>query len=397
MELLILILIVGGAIWFFTRSKKHSAPPPQNHIEVPIKVTISSGGFSTGSRKIDTGEIVNTEKGYILNPKSPLPLTIQGVDHSTAITLKSYLDEEANWGRKLWDIAHLFAETNATCKEIEEYIAKHRKPYFSALERLKAESNEWDNASDKDKEDMIAEFHQKALELFSITPNQNDTLDILLNSNGIDITADDKLLALFGKNVELYRFYVSQLWRAGKINVVPADDYYRKQYEALLEKKLAKRGQDIALEEIMNGLRLKDINDALKGIVDKPFGRKAKAIEYAVGVPDIKDRLGKNIAFREIFQICTPEGIDVQAIQKCYEHANAVASILRDTYVAGAHTIRTLDDSNDAKYDYWQIRVDDCCDECKANYGKRYKRRPTTLPPFHLGCNCSIEGGYDGI
>ena len=118
-----------------------------------------------------------------------------------------------------------------------------------------------------------------------------------------DFTADDKLLALFdGEDPELYRFYVSQLWNAGKVLNTPADDYYRKRYEKLLQKDLARRGQDIELKDILSGFRLKDINEALHGLIEKPLGQKAKAVDYALTIPDIKDRISKQVAFRELFR-----------------------------------------------------------------------------------------------
>lgn len=396
-EYLILILI-GVAVLFYFKAKRSPSRDTRDQTELPIKITVSSsGGGSLDGEKVDSGDIVETESGYVLNPKSPLPLSVNGLTRTDAFALKGYLDAEVNWGRKLWEIAYLFAQSNATCKEVEEYIRTYRPAYTETIERLKAESKDWNVSSEKDKEDMLSEYKQKAIEGLPVKPSQPEVLDILFDNPPSDFTADDKLLSFFGKDVELYRFYVSQLWRAGKVVAVPAEDYYRKQYEVLVEKRLARRGQDIGMEEILNGLRLKDINEALQGLVEKPFGRKAKAIEFAVTVPDVKERLGKIIAFREMFQICEPEDIDVHEIQKCYEYANAIATLVRDTYVSGAHTLRSTSDAKDAGFDFWKILAENCCESCKSYHGKRYKRKPSKLPPFHLGCNCQLEGSYDGI
>ena len=107
------------------------------------------------------------------------------------------------------------------------------------------------------------------------------------------------------------------------------------------------------------------------------------------------ERLNKQIAFREIFQIAKPEGIEVAEIQKCYNHANAVASLLRDTYSSGVRTLRELEDAKEARFDYWEISAEECCKTCRQLHGKRYKRMPSRLPPFHIGCDCMIEGGYN--
>ena len=82
----------------------------------------------------------------------------------------------------------------------------------------------------------------------------------------------------------------------------------------------------------------------------------------------------------------------MQEIKKCYEHANVIASLLRDTYVNGGNTLRTL---KDADYDFWHILAEDCCMNCKPLHGKKYKHKPSKLPPYHIGCSCVLEGGYD--
>jgi hypothetical protein len=394
----IILILIGCAIWYYLKTKKSPVRNPPTEIEIPIKVTISSSDGSTfASQKINSGDIVENENGFVLNPRSALPLTVHGLSRSDAIMLKDYLDEEANWGRRLSEIAFLLAQSNATCKEVADYIEKYQPQYKKTIESLKVTSPEWIAASEKDKEDMLSEYKQKALDTLPVKPAESNVLDTLFDNLPSDITANDKLLALFDGDTELYRFYVSQLWSSGQVRNIPADDYYRKKYESLVGKRLARRGLDIGIEQILNGLRLKDINEVLEGLIDKPFGRKAKAVEFAMKVTDIKERLGKTIAFRELFQLCKPEAVDVNEIQKCYEHANAIATLIRDTYVTGAHSLRTLDDAGDAKYDSWQIQAGNCCESCKAYHEKTYKRKPSKVPPFHLGCNCQVEGRYDGI
>lgn len=396
MEYVILAMIIV-VIWYYLKSKKSPRESKQADIELPVKITVStSSGDSFTPEKVDTGKITETsDNGYILNPKSPFPLTVFGLSREDADILKSYLDEEANWGRKLGEITFLIAQANVRCKEIDDYISKYRPLYIDEIEGLKAISSEWKIASEKDKVDLLLEFKQKALAVLPSKPSNEEVVSTILEDKPSDVTADDELLSLFNQETDLYRFYVSQLWSADKVRTVPADDYYRKKYEALVQKGLARRGQDINLEKILSGLRLKDINEALQELIEKPFGRKAKAIEFALKVPDMKERIGKQIAFREMFQIVEPEGIDVKKIQRCYGHANAIATLLRDTYVSGIHTLRNIKEGRDAAYDYWEIVAEDCCTTCKPNHGKKYKKRPSKLPPFHVGCSCELEGGYN--
>ncbi len=344
----ILLILIGGAVLFYFMKKKSPQQDSSKEMNIPINVTISTSGATTlPAEKIHSGDLIENENGYILNQKSPFPLTIIGLSATDAARLKSYLDEEANWGRRLSEITHLLAQSNATCKEIDDYVKKYRPQYEKTITDLKNASAEWKAASEKDREDMLSEFQQRSIDGLPVQPSNREILEPLFEDQPSDVTADDKLVEMFAGDTELYCFYVSELWSAGKVRTVPVGDYYRKKYEALVEKRLAKRGQDIGIEQILNGVRLKDINDVLKGTIEKPFGRKAKAIEFALTIRDIGERLGQTIAFRELFQLCEPEHIDVHEIQKCYRHAYAVATLLKDTYVAGAFTIRTVDAHSD--------------------------------------------------
>ena len=99
---------------------------------------------------------------------------------------------------------------------------------------------------------------------------------MLLSSAPKDVTVDDELLNLFKGNVELYRFYVTRLGRSMKAQQVPADDYYRKHYESLVDLSLARRGKQIPTPDLFDGLRMKDINELFADRLEKSFGRKVR-------------------------------------------------------------------------------------------------------------------------
>jgi hypothetical protein len=394
----IIIAIVIGVLYYVVRNLflQPRQTPVSPTLEVPIKITVTTSTDSSPihREKIDCGDIQETGGGFILNPKSPLPLTITGLNRHQALELKNYLDNEFDWERRQSAITYLIAQHNCHCREIDDYIDKYRPIYVEAIERLKSQSDEWETASDKDQADMLEEFRQKAAEaLPSKIPHAG--FNTLLEETPSDFSADDALLAMFNGETQLYQFYASQLWSVGQVRNIPADNYYRKQYESLVEKKLAKRGQDIDLEDILTGLRLKDLNAATQDLLDKPLGRKAKAVQFALTVPDIKERLGNFVAFREMFQLREPEGVDIHAIQQCFKHANAVASVISYTYNAGVRTLRTVEGTRGAGIDYWQIMAEDCCSSCNQMNGKKTKRKPARLPPFHVGCNCDLDAGYD--
>jgi hypothetical protein len=121
----------------------------------------------------DTGSVTSTpDGGWVLNPKSMFPLTIYGIEKSTAEELKGLLDA----GYSLGTYAHartivpVIARTNLYCKEIDDYVRKFSPQYFNKLEELKLSSTEWASASVRDREDFLVSFRQQANESLDVKP-----------------------------------------------------------------------------------------------------------------------------------------------------------------------------------------------------------------------------------
>ena len=394
MELLVIIVVVV-VIWVFLKSgnKKSSSKTP---VSVSIETSINDGSHRD-DRIVDTGKLKEISgNSFCLNGKSPFPITLEHLSKKDALKIKKLLDgEAARWERNVGEIAHLVAKNNIEYVELEDYIEKTKTEIFDFIEKKKNQSHEWAHASDKDKEDLVSEFQIEAIECVSCKPSNDRALEILIFGAPGDVTADDELVSLFSGNEDLYRFYISNLGRSSKAISAAADDYYRKHWESLCEMALAKRGKDIPVKAILEGLRMKDINEYFSDRLEKKLTRKAKAVEYAESQPDVLDVLSKHMSFRELFQVSEPEGINVADIRQCYEYASAQAEIIKDTYVAGYRTLYTLSDAKDADYDSWEVEAEDCCNQCSKSNGKKTKRKPSKLPPFHVGCTCSLEGIYE--
>ncbi len=393
MEWLIAFLIIIVA-WHILKPGKR-----KNEVDIPIKLSIETShkgrGYDT-DYLIDTGKINKVAEGtFCINPKSPLPITLKGLSISSATHIKELLDGETQWQRNLNEITFEIAQHNIECLELEVFVSQLRLEVKEDIEKRKQNSNEWAESSEKDKADLIREFQTKAIDNLASKPSNEKALDTLLFGNPGDVTVDDKLLNLFSGNKDIYRFYVSGLGRSSKANQVRADDYYRKNWESLVELGLARRGKDIPIEALLDGLRMKDINEYFSDRLEKKLTRKAIAVEYAASQPDAYDVLSKHMSFREMFQISEPKEVNVSEIKACYEYAAAQAELIRDTYVTGYRTLDTLDDARDAEYDGWEIEAEDCCQQCSKMNGKKTKRKPSRLPPFHVGCTCSLEGVYN--
>ncbi|HPL68363.1 MAG TPA: hypothetical protein PLG94_17640 [Smithellaceae bacterium] len=391
---LIIIIAIGAVIWFlFHLNKKNKK------VEIPLKVTIETkvnGVRYDPKQVVDTGEISQiNENTFCINPKSPFPITLSPISIADAKNVKRMLNGEAQWERNLSDIAFLFAQKNVECLELNEFIVKARSETSSYINKEKIKSEEWLESSEQDREDIILELQMAAVENMSERPADTQALETLIFNMPQNVTVDDQLLNIFSGKEDLYRFYISYIGYNSKVNQIAADDYNRKQWEALAELGLAKRGKDIPLTEILNGLRVKDINDYFSDRLKKKITRKAAAIEFATSQPDVLDVLSKHMSFRELFLIVEPAGIDMSSLRVCYAYANAQAKIIKDTYVSGYRTLNTLNEAHDAGYDGWEIEAEDCCSQCSKLHHRKTKRKPAKLPPFHIGCTCSLNGTYD--
>lgn len=401
MEFLGLVFLVA-LIWYglskMGRSSARRAPPADARpeaIDIPLRISVTTSYGSGEPDKIDTGTMGEVPNGYILNPRSPLPLSLLGLSRERTLALKSKLDVAWIEHGVIEETALLFAKENLRCPEIEAFSSELKRAVDLEVERQRASSPEWASASEKDREDLLAMFTEAAIDKLPTRPGRMRELGALLAGPPEDATVDDALLARFGVDADAYKSYMYLAAGARVVRSVPADDYYRKRFELFAAQGLARRGLDIPMPDILSSLRLKDLNGFLKGTVAKPVGRKAKAIELVLTLPDLKDRLSKTMSFRELFQILPPEGMDVDAIARSFAWASAVAQLLCYTYSAGNRSLRTISERGDYGSRRFKVMAGECCASCTPLDGKTYKSRPTKLPPYHLGCSCWLEGVYD--
>jgi hypothetical protein len=222
-------------------------------------------------------------------------------------------------------------------------------------------------------------------------------LGLLLRGQPTSFTDDDELLKLFKGDAALYSFYLSQLGRVNPIVNVKAEDYSRKSWEQLVEKGMARRGKDIPVQLLLEGLKLKELNDILADVIGKPLGRKAKAVEVALALPDLHDRLSQRIAFREMFQAVPPEGLNVAGLVESFAYANAVAIVIQQTYFTAVQTLDAVQERKRESgiYDAWEISNWEApLPRCAAAFCKKYDRLPAKRPPFHVGCNCRLACAF---
>lgn len=405
MEWIVIILLVAG-VWYWLKGQAKPAPSPRQTAaaDVPspeIRVTFTTSSSRSIPRiseaPMDVGELSCAGEGaWVLNPKSPLPLTVLGTDHATAARLKDLLGHAEYWSQKVPEVALLIAQHNLRFKELDAFIVQHKHRFDAEVQQRIASSAEWGAASEKDRADMRREFEDGAEESLGTHVGRTD-LGLLLRGQPSSFADDDELLKLFKGDAVLYSFYLSQLGRANPVVNVKAEDYGRKSWEQLVENGMAQRGKDIPVQLLLEGLKLKELNDILGNVIGKPLGRKAKAVEVALALPDLHDRLSQRIAFREMFQALPPAGLEVAGLVESFAYANAVAVVIQQTYFTAVQTLEALQERKRESgiYDAWEIsNWEDPLPPCAAAVCKKYDRLPAKRPPFHIGCNCRLECSF---
>jgi hypothetical protein len=406
MEILILAFIVILIIAIlFLKGFDRIAGRGQKQIRDGVKETLSeikfpaiSVSLSTNSmtEHPDTGPVSPSKTiGWILNPNSTFPLTIYNAGQNVIQEVKEVLDAE--WFRgpygALKKIVPLVARFNIRCREIDLYIKNFREEYFEKLNEYISGCEEWLDLSELDKADRFVEFKRKSFESLNVRPYFRIEMLFL---EDVDHTVDDLLIEKFG--YEALRFYFN---KKKEVHVVPADHYDRGMFERLVGLGLAIRGDRIPTEEILKGLTLKKITEMFCNLNIPKFGRKIKAIEYAMSLPDIKDRLNKNVSMRSLFQLqpLPPEfkSLDLKKLSDAWKYSEELSELLVSTYYSGGYAAdhrkrhleyqKTLGPNSKG----WEISgAADCCPFCRKIMTKKFPPDQYPTVPLHVGCRCMV-------
>ncbi len=389
------LVILVALIWLIRRFASLQADRTTDVQGSQFSISVSTR--LSGDKPYDLGEpILNAGGGWILNPRATLPLTVQGVGGSEVRELKRYLNEGLVGGhyKASQAITPIVARTNLRCAEIDQYIARFKPVYVERIEELKRSSSEWAQASERDREDLLASFRTKALSALDVRPYCD--LEVLFELEPKDVTLDDALIDRYGfEQVQLYLRYAVDLQR---VRVIPADHRDREGLEDLVQHGLARRGADIPLLDILSALKLQDLNKMLTDAGEKTVSRKAKAIDILKDQANVKTKLDEMMAFRELFQLfpLPPQfaGVDLQQVASAWRYADEIAELMTHTYMMAGYATRDRDRYKGERsvlgIKKWQLLpAQDSCPYCQREGQKTYVRMPTT--PLHIGCRCTVS------
>lgn len=390
-----LIVIAAVVYWYFLRNKPKTATVAKTHAptheQATPKLTISvttSGGRSRGD-ETKIGHKATGDGGFIIGPDLPFPVTLYGLEETEAAKMVTAFEQGEDYEIGEW-FTHLVAQKNIRCKEIDEWLGEAKPKVREKVKQRVLASTEWSHATELDKKDLLVEIQDGAVGELAVRPGMYDTARTLLLEEPQDLTVDDALLERFKDSPHTYLSLLYAISAGTKVQVAPAGDYRRKTYDELYEKGFMRRGQEIAIEDILASMTMKQMQEIAAADAPKKFTRKAHAIDFLKGLPDIRQRLEKTISFRELFQLRPIEGIDLDELAKAHTYSSEVARVILRTLRASVDSQRQRESRMDEYANGWELFSEDCCPSCRAQHGKTWKRLPQKLPPFHVGCEAHV-------
>jgi hypothetical protein len=390
-----LIVVAAVIYWFLLRNKgnhRTSNAAKQNQAEPAHKLAISveTTNGRLGLRETRVGYQHTADGGFVIGPELPFPVTLHGLDVADATKLVTAFEQGEDYEIGEW-FGHLVAQKNIQCKELNEWVGVAKPKVRDIVKQRVLASSEWAQASDLDKSDLLAEIQDSAISELAVRPGNADAAWTLLLEEPHDLTIDDALLERFKDNPQTYQTLLYAISTGTKVQVSPAGDYRRKTFDELYEKGFMRRGQDIAVEDILSSMTMKLMQEIAGADAPKKFTRKAHAIDFLKGQPDIRQRLEKAISFRELFQIKPIDGINLEELAKAHAYSSQVARIVLRTLRASVDSQRQRESRMDEYLDGWELFSENCCPACSTQHGKTWKRLPQKLPPFHIGCEARVH------
>lgn len=380
-----LVVIAIAWYWFSQKSKSSSASRGQKSPEVTVTV---SSNFTRDSINVDL--VATSDNGFQIGTNLSFPVTLYGLDKAEAEKLAIAMQQGQDYEISEW-FTHLVAQKNIRCKELDDWLNKAKPQFQELIQKRIAANQNWSSASELDKADMLEEFKADAVLELPVRPALTDATLTLLDGEPSDLTVDDVLLEKFKDNPQTYNHLLYALSTGSKVVISPTGDYRRKALDELADKGFMRRGRDIPTVDILGSLTLKEMQEIAGSDAPKKFTRKANAVEFLMALPDLQLRLERIISFRSLFQLKPIDGIDLEEISKAYAYSKEVARIILQTLRSDLDSQRTKESAKEwVPEEGWELHAEDCCPSCRQQHGKKWKRLPQKLPPFHIGCECRI-------
>ncbi len=347
----------------------------------------------------DTGLVIPSQDGgWILNPRSTFPLTIYGIDIERALKLKNILEVGyyENYKSIKKKILSIIVTPSFSCKEIDDYINEYKPKLLDKIEKIKISSAEWQSASDGEREDLFDEIRDEALDIVDKQP-YCDFLTLFEFEREDIIPILEFISKYTYENIKNYSKISKKL---EKIYVLDSNHKDIGIFDELVKCDLAINEINIPVVEILNNLKLKQLNEIANGSMPKGVIRKDKAIEFFLQLPNVLERINK---FLPSIHFYKPKELpkefklmDLSKINEIMEYYSEIAELIFHTYIMGGFAAshyasnRGMQSSN---FVGWQISpVNDgrTCSFCEHASKKKYPKNKYPKVPLHIGCRCGV-------
>lgn len=347
----------------------------------------------------DTGSVTpSQDEGWILNPKSTFTLTVYGIDREKALKLKSILEEGyyLNYKTISQKILSIILSPSFSCKEIDDYINEYKPKLLKEIEKIKNSSDEWQLASDEEREDLLEEIRDEALDIVDKQP-YCDFLT-LFEFERKDIIPVLKFIFKYGyKNIKNYFRFSKNI---EKIYVLDSNHKDIDIFNELVKCDLAINEKNILVLDILTNLKLKQLNEIINESMRKGFTRKDKAIEFLIEFPNVREQVNNllpSIHFYKLKELPTDFNlIDSSKINETLEYFSEIAELMLHTYIMGGFAVSHYANNRGMKssnFIGWEISPvnDGCtCSFCERASKKKYPKNKYPKVPLHIGCRCSV-------
>jgi len=331
----------------------------------------------------------NTNIDVTINRGDPLEISLTNITHSAANDFEGMLKADLDGGSKRYDLALFLLQNNSECPEVNSYISSLKNITEPEISKLQSASKKWQVADDEDKEWILEEFQEEALEKTGMSCILDMGIETLLfTEKPKPLTAD--FLNSFTQGY-LLETYVFLLRDKGKIVSVDPKSRQYKVYKELVSLGLASFGDGIKTEDVLNALKMRDINLILKSEIQKTFRKKIEAVNAAMELPNIKELLIEFCPLDKMLQINIPAGVYSEQIYNNYYYARETVKLIQSTYNNCKNSLNTLQEAREDP-DTFEFAIDSdfCCYACEK-HEKTTKRPPKKIPPFHIGCSCHFH------
>lgn len=332
---------------------------------------------------------------WLINPSMPIRLVVKGLRQEHVENLHNWLNDENSFyvtKERRDKILTMFGQNGALLPDLESYILDYQRKIQDLITERKTAFEGWSLLPENEQNKHLTTW-------FKEVQNELDEAVCVDISKFEPLSEAQRAIAnAFNKRFgfENLRFY-STIDQIGVPQQVEMNAYAKMAYEGLYSVGLAKKGNDIKIQDYLNTFTIKQLSDLAisnNGI----FNSKEDAISYITHDFASMEHLEKKTNFKTLYQSIPIEDISAEFDTQTLRIYSKYYEVLTDLFV---NTFQHGLMSQQFKYDYeeastkinYEIKrnnsiCNNTCKKAKQMTNKTYKYRDLPNIPVHIGCTC---------